>query len=117
VKTEAGTWIRGLPVTTITLNQKDPIGEVDPRFYRELLEHVETAVYEGVYGPGSPHAYGDSLRTDVLASLLGRHHLPTITAGHQIDSQVNVEYVFFGKEKRDLDACRICYQISQSGLV
>ena len=42
--------------TTLTLHTQYQIGEVDPRIFGGLLDHMGRAVYLGVYVPKSAHA-------------------------------------------------------------
>jgi len=60
-----------MDTTTIRLHSGFPVGTVDPRVFGGFLEHIGRAVYEGVYQPGSAHADGHGLRTDVVAALKG----------------------------------------------
>ena len=50
------------------------ISAVDPRLFGAFLEHMERAVYSGIYEPGHPSADADGFRTDVLR--FGRVHGP-----------------------------------------
>jgi alpha-N-arabinofuranosidase len=55
--------------TTITLQTRFQIAQVDPRIFGGFLEHMGRAVYEGVYDPDCSSADKDGFRTDVLGAL------------------------------------------------
>ncbi|MDA0989941.1 MAG: alpha-N-arabinofuranosidase [Verrucomicrobia bacterium] len=55
--------------STLHLDPRSVIGEVDPRIFGGFLEHLGRAVYEGVYDPDSAHADESGCRTDVMDAL------------------------------------------------
>lgn len=55
--------------TTIALDTRSQISEVDPRLFGGFAEQLGRCVYEGLYAPNSKHANSNGFRTDVLQAL------------------------------------------------
>ena len=55
--------------TTIRLDIRFQVGEVDPRIFGGFLEHLGRAVYQGVYDPDSAQADEHGFRRDVVSAL------------------------------------------------
>ena len=58
-----------MDTTTIQLDTRFRVGEVDPRIFGGFLEHLGRAVYQGVYDPESAQADERGFRRDVVAAL------------------------------------------------
>ena len=65
-----------MQTTMLPLHSQFQIGRVDPRIFGWFLEHIERAVYQGVYEPESPHADEDGFRQDVMSALRCLHLTP-----------------------------------------
>ena len=51
---------------TMILDRDFSIGQVDPRMYGSVIEHLGRAVYGGIYEPGHPTADNNGFREDVI---------------------------------------------------
>lgn len=58
-----------LETTLAVIDQRFPIGEVDPRIFGGFAEHMGRCIYEGLYDPKSPKSDAEGWRTDVLDAL------------------------------------------------
>ena len=63
--------------SSITVNKKFVIGEIDKRIYGSFIEHLGRAVYGGIYEPGHESADDMGFRKDVL-DLINKLDVPAV---------------------------------------
>lgn len=63
--------------SSLAINRKKIISEIDPRLYGSFIEHMGRAVYEGIYEPKHPSANEKGFRKDVL-NLIKELNVPLI---------------------------------------
>ncbi len=63
--------------SSITVNKKFVIGEIDKRIYGSFIEHLGRAVYGGIYEPGHETADDMGFRKDVL-DLINKLDVPAV---------------------------------------
>lgn len=61
--------MKSLLPTTLRHDVDDVVGDVDPRLFGGLLEHMGRCVYGGIYDPESRQADAYGCRADVLDAL------------------------------------------------
>ncbi|MBA1394062.1 alpha-N-arabinofuranosidase, partial [Lactobacillus sp. XV13L] len=54
---------------TITVDQDNVIGEIDPRLWGSFTEQLGRSIYTGIYQPGHPKADKNGFREDVIAAI------------------------------------------------
>jgi alpha-L-arabinofuranosidase len=54
---------------TVSLDNRDTIGEISPLLWGGFAEHLGRCIYGGIYDPESEHADERGFRTDVLSAL------------------------------------------------